>query len=177
MVAWLPPHSTNGAIVHYNVYVREVEYGREKSHASHQVSGAVTSYRVTGLRPGTQHQFWVTANTRRGEGQSSQVVSKTPSGRHGAQITDIGREVFLSWRSQVLLSCSHSGSTSPLTRWFFQGVEATWVNQASLYGRSQLKIDSAVSEDSGNYTCVIENTQVIDSISYSLRIQGSYQNF
>ena len=53
-----------------------------------------------------------------------------------------------------------------------QGKEATWVNQASLYGRSQLKIDSAAAEDSGNYTCVIENTKLIDSISYSLKIQG-----
>lgn len=172
VVSWLPPRQPNGVIVHYNVYVREVEYGRERSHTSHQVSG-VTTYRVAGLRPGTQHQFWVTANTRRGEGRSSQVVSKTPSGRHGTHITDIGREIFLSWRSQVHLSCSHSGSSSPLTRWFFQGKEATWVNQASVYGRSQLKIDSAVAEDSGNYTCVIENTQLIDSISYSLHIQGN----
>merc|ERR1719361_1627925 len=152
VVSWLPPRQPNGVIVHYNVYVRGGEYGRERSHTSHQVS-------------------WVTANTRRGEGRSSQVVSKTPSGRHGTHITDIGREIFLSWRSQVHLSCSHSGSSSPLTRWFFQGKEATWVNQASVYGRSQLKIDSAVAEDSGNYTCVIENTQLIDSISYSLRIQ------
>ena len=76
------------------------------------------------------------------------------------------------FKSQVHLSCSHSGSASPLTRWFFQGKEATWVNQASLYGRSQLKIESAKAEDSGNYTCVIENTEVLDSISYSLKVQG-----
>lgn len=71
------------------------------------------------------------------------------------------------------LSCAHSGSASPLTRWFFQGKEATWVNQASLYGRSQLKIESVKQEDSGNYTCVIENTELLDSISYNLRVQGT----
>ena len=53
------------------------------------------------LRPGTQHQFWVTAATVKGEGRSSQVVSKTPSSRHLTQITDIGREIYTSWRSQV----------------------------------------------------------------------------
>ena len=173
VVTWLPPQQPNGEILHYNIYVREVEYGREKSHTSQQVSGGVTTFRVGTLRPGTQHQFWVTASTRRGEGRSSQVVSKTPSSRHATQITDIGTEIFLSRSSQVHLSCRHSGSSSPLTRWFFQGKEATWVNQASLYGRSHLKIDSAVSEDSGNYTCVIENTKLIDSISYSLYIQGN----
>ena len=171
-VSWLAPQQPCGEIVQFQVYVREVEYGRERSERSEQVAGSVRSHRLTGLRPGLQHQFWVTASTRRGEGRSSQVVSKTPSSRHGPQITDIGREIFLSWRSPVHLSCAHSGSSSPQTRWFFQGKEATWVNQASLYGRSQLKIDSAAAEDSGNYTCVIENTQLIDSISYSLKIQG-----
>ena len=78
-----------------------MEYGREKSHTSHKVSGSSTSYRVAQLRPGSQHQFWVTANTMKGEGRSSQVVSKTPSSRHLTQITDIGREIYLSWRSQV----------------------------------------------------------------------------
>ena len=93
--------------------------------------------------------------------------------RHITQITSIGREIFQSWRSQVHLGCSHSGKPSPQTRWFFQGKEASWVNQASLYGRSQLKIDSATADDSGNYTCVIENGEMLDSISYSLRIQGN----
>merc|ERR1719438_190201 len=171
VVSWLPPDQPNGVIVQYNIYIREVEYGREKSHTSHKVSGSSISYRVAQLRPGSQHQFWVTANTMKGEGRSSQVVSKTPSSRHLTQITDIGREIYLSWRSQVHLSCSHSGSASPLTRWFFQGKEATWVNQASLYGRSQLKIESVKQEDSGNYTCVIESTELLDSISYNLRAQ------
>ena len=105
-----------------------------------------------------------------------QVVSKTPSNRHMTQITDIGREVFLTWRTPLHLSCAHSGSASPMTRWFFQGKEATWVNQASLFGRSQLKIESVKKEDSGNYTCVIENTEVLDSISYSVKVQGDAIN-
>ena len=53
-----------------------------------------------------------------------------------------------------------------------QGKEATWVNQVSLYGRSQLKIDLANADDSGNFTCVMENREMLDNISYSLRIEG-----
>ena len=53
-----------------------------------------------------------------------------------------------------------------------QGKEATWVNQVSLYGRSQLKIDLATADDSGNFTCVMENREMLDNISYSLRIEG-----
>ena len=154
---------------------REVEYGREKSHTKHQRSSNSDWFKVNQLKKGTQYQFRVTASTKKGEGRSSQVVSKTPSMRHTTQITSIGREIFQSWRSQVHLGCSHSGTPSPQTRWFFQGKEATWVNQASLYGRSQLKIDSATADDSGNYTCVIENGEMLDSISYSLRIDSEYQ--
>eukprot|EP00090_Calanus_glacialis_P038689 TRINITY_DN6743_c0_g1_i1.p1 TRINITY_DN6743_c0_g1~~TRINITY_DN6743_c0_g1_i1.p1 ORF type:complete len:1180 (-),score=156.79 TRINITY_DN6743_c0_g1_i1:583-4122(-) len=171
VVSWLPPDQPNGVIVQYNIYVREVEYGREKSHTKHQRSSNSDWFKLNQLKTGTQYQFWVTASTKKGEGRSSQVVSKTPSMRHITQITSIGREIFQSWRSQVHLGCSHSGTPSPQTRWFFQGKEATWVNQASLYGRSQLKIDSATADDSGNYTCVIENGEMLDSISYSLRIQ------
>ena len=46
-----------------------------------------------------------------------------------------------------------------------------------MYGRSQLKIESVKQEDSGNYTCVIENTELLDSISYSLRVQGAVIRF
>jgi hypothetical protein len=53
-----------------------------------------------------------------------------------------------------------------------QGKEANWVNQASTYGRSQLSLESARPEDSGNYTCTIEAGEILDSISYSLKIQG-----
>ena len=155
---------------------REVEYGREKSHTKHQRSANSDSFKITQLKTGTQHQFWVTASSKKGEGRSSQVVSKTPSMRHSTQITSIGREIFQRWRSQVHLGCSHAGTPTPQTRWFFQGKEATWVNQASLYGRSQLKIDSATPNDSGNYTCVIENGEMLDSISYSLKIQGTFRS-
>ena len=62
-----------------------------------------------------------------------------------------------------------------LARWFFEGKETTWVNQPSLFGRSQLKIESATSADSGNYTCFIEEKgQILDSVSYSLRVQGEF---
>ena len=158
---------------------REVEYGMERPHTRHPVLAAPGAgagrLRLVSLRPGRQHQFWVTASTGRGEGRSSQVVSKTtPSGRASPapQITDIGREIYLARHAALHLSCEHSGAASTLTRWFFQGEEATWVNQAALYGRSQLKIEAVKPEDSGNYTCVIEASEVLDTISYSLHVQG-----
>ena len=42
---------------------------------------------------------------------------------------------------------------------YFEGKEANWVNQASTYGRSQLSLESARPEDSGNYTCLPSNAE------------------
>ena len=56
---------------------------------------------------------------------------------------------------------------------YFEGKEANWVNQASTYGRSQLSLESARPEDSGNYTCTIEAGDILDSISYALKVQGT----
>ena len=47
------------------------------------------------------------------------------------------------------------------------------MNQASTYGRSQLSLESARPEDSGNYTCTIEAGDILDSISYALKVQGT----
>jgi len=173
-VSWLPPDRPNGLLVQYNVYVREVHYGREAGQAKHERSAGADSYTVGQLAAGTQHQFWVAAVSEKGEGRSSQVVTKTPGPRHLSMITSIGREVFQSWRTPVHLSCTHTPSLQATvhTRWFFEGKEATWVNQASVYGRSQLRLESAAAADSGNYTCFIERGgEMLDSISYSLRVQ------
>jgi len=173
-VSWLPPDRPNGKLLQYNVYVREVHYGREAAHAKHERSAGSDSYTVTQLPTATQHQFWVSAVTEKGEGRSSQVVSRTPGPRRLSMITSIGREVYQSWRTPVHLSCTHTPSLQATihTRWFFEGKEATWVNQASVYGRSQLRLESATQEDSGNYTCFIERGgEMLDSISYTLRVQ------
>ena len=71
-------------------------------------------------------------------------------------------------------------------------------SQASVYGRSQLRLESATAADSGdyhlydykssqplciltnsgNYTCFIERGgEMLDSISYSLRVQGKFHPF
>ena len=36
VVSWLPPATPNGKIQQYNIYVREVEYGREGPTTRHQ---------------------------------------------------------------------------------------------------------------------------------------------
>ena len=53
-----------------------------------------------------------------------------------------------------------------------QGKEVTWTDQGGLFGHNQLRLDAVAHKQSGNYTCVVENAQLVDSISYTLAVQG-----
>ena len=89
-----------------------------------------------------------------------------------AQITSIGSEVYQVQGATVYLSCGFVGSPLPHRRWYYQGKEAIWLNQPSVYGQNKLRLESVRREDSGNYTCVIDNGDIADSIEYRLHIQG-----
>lgn len=54
---------------------------QEIEHAKQSVSGQQTVYEAKGIQPGVEYQFWVTASTKIGEGQSSKVVTQIASTR------------------------------------------------------------------------------------------------
>lgn len=80
LVTWLPPNEPNGALTAYNVYSR-VEGGGGAANAGldkRSLPAAQTSLELAGLDR-REYQFWVTASTRVGEGQSSPVVAHVPT--------------------------------------------------------------------------------------------------
>lgn len=92
MVTWLPPAHPNGQLTKYSVYVRDLEGGRQvearnnpvpappvESHKALSASTSVLQFRLNGMRKKHRYEFWVTAHTRVGEGQSSAVVAIGPS--------------------------------------------------------------------------------------------------
>ncbi|KAE8752402.1 hypothetical protein FOCC_FOCC000874, partial [Frankliniella occidentalis] len=92
LVTWLPPAHPNGQLTKYSVYVRDLEGGRQvdarnnpvpaqpvEPQGSGQPQGAPLVFRLPGMRKKHRYEFWVTAHTRVGEGQSSAVVAITPS--------------------------------------------------------------------------------------------------
>lgn len=54
---------------------------QEIEHAKQSVSGKQTMFETKGVQPGVEYQFWVTASTKIGEGQSSKVVTQVASTR------------------------------------------------------------------------------------------------
>lgn len=81
LVSWLPPFEPNGAITKYNLYKRSTDGKQDTDHVKQTVSSQHTNYEVKGVQPLVEYQFWVTASTRIGEGQSSRVVSQVATQR------------------------------------------------------------------------------------------------
>ncbi|KAJ8949300.1 hypothetical protein NQ318_006725 [Aromia moschata] len=81
-VSWLPPLEPNGVITKYNLYRRNMDGRQEVDNAKQTISSQHTIFEVKGVQSHIEYQFWVTASTRIGEGQSSRVVSQvaTPRG-------------------------------------------------------------------------------------------------
>lgn len=65
---------------------RMVDGRDELNHGKRNVASQHTSFESKGLKQHVEYQFWVTASTRVGEGQSSRVVAQVPTirgERHG----------------------------------------------------------------------------------------------
>lgn len=133
-VSWLPPLDPNGVITKYNLYRRNMDGRQEVDNAKQTISSQHTIFEVKGIQSHIEYQFWVTASTRIGEGQSSKVVSQvaTPRGKCWkqyscavmidnyvitvpARIISFGGVMVRPWRSSVAFNCESVGS--PRREW------------------------------------------------------------
>lgn len=81
IVSWAVPIRTNGQLTSYTVYSRILKAGQERDTAKKKLSPLESHYQATNLQKGEAYEFWITAFTRIGEGQSTQVVYATISNR------------------------------------------------------------------------------------------------
>lgn len=148
--------------------------GREElNHGKKPLSAANTFFEATDLQQHVEYQFWVTASTRVGEGQSSRVAAQVPSNRVPARITSFGGHVVRPWRGAATLECNGVGD--PRREWL-KGVEqirAGANHNIQILQTGELVISSLQTQDSGNYTCQVENAQGSDRLQYMLTVQGN----
>jgi hypothetical protein len=81
MVSWLKPLRTNGQLTSYGVYWRVLKAGQERDLMKRHLPPMNTHYEVHDLHKNEAYEFWVTASTRVGEGQSTPVVYATINNR------------------------------------------------------------------------------------------------
>nr|XP_018897402.1 PREDICTED: Down syndrome cell adhesion molecule-like protein Dscam2 isoform X3 [Bemisia tabaci] len=173
LVSWLPPKEPNGVITKYNFYTRVVNGNKEElNHAKRNLPSQQTHFEAKGLQQHIEYQFWVTASTKIGEGQSSRVVSQMPTARVPARIFSFGRVVFRAWRTSVTLACQMVGVPQPHRTWLV-GDRPLHSNghNIQILDSGELFLTNLQRNNSDNYTCQVENVSGSDKITHTLVIQ------
>ncbi|XP_011331008.2 Down syndrome cell adhesion molecule-like protein Dscam2 isoform X2 [Ooceraea biroi] len=170
-ISWLPPLDPNGVITKYILYTRLVD-GGEFKHGKRQLPATSTNFEATDLQQHVEYQFWVTGSTRVGEGQSSRVVAQVPTNRVPARITSFGGHVVRPWQSSITLACNAVGE--PTREWFkgtMEQIRTDTARNVRILPTGELLLSNLQSQDSGNYTCQVENSQGSDKLHYTLTVQ------
>lgn len=116
----------------------------------------------------------MSGSTRVGEGQSSRVVGQVPTNRVPARITSFGGHVVRPWRGSATLACNAVGD--PTREWYkgtTEQIRADAARNVQILSTGELVLSNLQSQDSGNYTCQVENSQGSDKLHYTLTVQGN----
>ncbi|XP_076227357.1 Down syndrome cell adhesion molecule 2 isoform X7 [Nomia melanderi] len=171
-ISWLPPLEPNGHITKYNLYTRVVDGREELNHGKRQLPATSTYFEATDFQQHVEYQFWVTASTRVGEGQSSRVAAQVPTNRVPARITSFGGHVVRPWRGSATLACNAVGD--PTREWFkgsAEQIRTDTTRNIQILPSGELVLSNLQSQDGGNYTCQVKNTQGSDKLHYTLTVQ------
>jgi len=153
---------------------RVVDGREELNHGKKTLPATSTYFEATDLQQHVEYQFWVTGSTRMGEGQSSRVTAQVPTNRVPARITSFGGHVVRPWRSSATLACNAVGD--PTREWYKGTTEQLRTDSArnvQILTTGELVLSNLQSQDSGNYTCQVENSQGSDKLHYTLTVQGN----
>ncbi|XP_066995296.2 cell adhesion molecule Dscam2 [Anabrus simplex] len=170
VVSWMAPTRPNGRLISYTVYSRILEAGRERDSAKRRLPPTHTHYEVHDLHKGESYEFWVTAFTRVGEGQSTPVVHATISNKVPAAIISFGRAISVRRRGSLQLPCLAVGIPPPERTW--QGVEGSPItgDKIIIHSNGSLHITDVQRQHQGNYTCAVFNPNGSDQIIYSITV-------
>ncbi|XP_025832144.1 Down syndrome cell adhesion molecule-like protein Dscam2 isoform X2 [Agrilus planipennis] len=170
LVSWLPPKHSNGPLAGYTFYMSSLEDGREAGTHKKTLSPTMEMHEVTRSQETATYQFWVSAFTKRGEGESTHVVTVTPSSTIPAKIASFGREIVSAWKQDVILSCKSVGIPLPEVKWMLNELPLEIGGRRSLTPDKTLTIKDVQRIDQANYSCHAENKHGRDIITYWLKI-------
>ncbi|GLH07043.1 Down syndrome cell adhesion molecule-like protein Dscam2 [Gryllus bimaculatus] len=171
LVSWLPPSHRNGKLTGYTFYMGLIEDGKEEGTHKRILSPLSEEHETVRLKEGVTYQFWVTASTEVGEGESTRVVTLSPSNKVPAKIVSFSREVVTPWKQDINLPCKKVGIPVPQAIWrlYDKIMESNGRKQINKDG--SLLIREIQHSDEGNYTCSVENQHGKDEIIYSVQVK------
>ncbi|KAG8327837.1 hypothetical protein J6590_009639 [Homalodisca vitripennis] len=170
IVSWALPARTNGKLTSYTLYSRILEGGRERDSTKKKLPPTQTHYQTSELRKGEAYEFWVTAFTKVGEGQSTQVVYSTISNRVPAAVISFGERIVARRRSTALLPCLAVGQPLPKHIWTTPDGSPPHDDGFTVLKDGSLEISDIQRQHQGNYTCFVSNANGSDQIVYDLHV-------
>ncbi|XP_022670390.1 Down syndrome cell adhesion molecule-like protein Dscam2 isoform X3 [Varroa destructor] len=177
LVSWKLPEECNGVITTYTLYQRSVG-STDKPNGSHnmskhQVAASQRYFEATGLELNRRYEFWVSASTQIGEGESTRVMSQSTSDTIPARIASFSERVFLAKGSSMTLNCLSVGVPPGSNVWNFRGEKLDKnKNRFQLLSNGSVLLSEISDEHTGNYTCRVENRHGSDEINYQVQIKG-----
>ncbi|XP_046991954.1 Down syndrome cell adhesion molecule-like protein Dscam2 [Schistocerca americana] len=165
LVSWLPPENPNGIITQYTIYCNG------KHHLSKpmkfQVGATTFVHEVRGLRELEQFEFWVTASTSVGEGESPKPVTQAPNSRAPARIASFSQVLYIPLKMNAVLHCIAVGNPTPSIRWLYKK-KTMKSSPGFTILQDSLKIAKLEKRNDGNYSCVAKNLFGEDQIMYQI---------
>ncbi|KAI4491241.1 hypothetical protein M0802_010337 [Mischocyttarus mexicanus] len=169
IVSWLPPLKSNGNITSYNVHIRSV--GTDSKWFKRAISPHQTSFQAENLHKRNQYEFSIAAITSVGEGPKTPVITVSPSIEVRAAIYAFGMAFVIPWKRDVTLPCQSVGKPEPSVTWKQWGQMVKPSMRISMLQDGSLQITELHREDSGNFTCFVENRHGSDQITHRLIVQ------
>ncbi|KAJ8980663.1 hypothetical protein NQ317_013275 [Molorchus minor] len=170
LVSWLQPKHSNGPLTGYTFYMSVVEDGQEEGTHKRALGPTTEMHEVIHAQETATLQFWVTASTRIGEGESTRVITVTPSKNVPARIASFGREVISAWKQNIYLHCRRAGIPLPNAIWKLNDLPLEVGGRRTILPNATLVIKDIQSVDQANYSCSVENQYGKDEIVYALKV-------
>ncbi|XP_027854261.2 cell adhesion molecule Dscam2 isoform X3 [Aphis gossypii] len=172
-VAWSPPKYSNGVLLRYNLYTRVMKGEEELNHMKRTLPSHHLTYEAKSLQPHLEYQYWVTASTKIGEGQSSKITTQILSTtRIPAKIVSFGGLIERPWRTSIKLPCTAVGQPTIKRQWLksYRAIQS-WDGNLEVMENGDMTIASLQRSNSDNYTCHVENIHGADAIIYQIIVQ------
>ncbi|XP_065334191.1 cell adhesion molecule Dscam2-like isoform X1 [Cloeon dipterum] len=172
IVSWLPPSRPNGQMLSYKVYMRTLEGGKERTTVVKPVSATHSHLEFSSLKRKEAYEFWVTGQTKVGEGQATRKVHAAISARTPAAIVSFGSSVLATKRQKVQLPCLMVGMPEPERTWMGPSTAPVLTSdRVAIQNDGSLVIVEAHKADEGTYTCVARNEEGTDQINFQVKVQ------
>ncbi|XP_022215405.2 Down syndrome cell adhesion molecule-like protein Dscam2 isoform X3 [Drosophila obscura] len=171
IISWLPPDLPNGDITGYTFYMSMLEGGREEGTHKRLLGPFVEMHETVRTQESATYQFWLTASTKMGEGEKTQVVTVPPNNKVPARIVSFSQRIVTPWKENLELPCRKVGAPAPVTIWRQDGHNMETSARKTIAKNGTLYMKECQASDAGNYTCSVENTWGKDEIVYNIVVK------